>query len=83
MEFKGTKGEWELDDKGRKIIVRIRPNEYKQIFYSYGSTKWQYDMVLAKNAPEMLEMLNFLRPTFKGTQTGIEIEQLIQKATTI
>jgi len=36
---------------------------------------------IKKEHSEMLEMLIFLRPTFKGTKTGESIEQLINEAT--
>jgi hypothetical protein len=35
---------------------------------------------IKKEHSEMLEMLIFLRPTFKGTKTGESIEQLINEA---
>ncbi|MGS4345128.1 hypothetical protein ACKUSY_05850 [Myroides odoratus] len=60
MEFKGTKGEWELNNRKRGVEVNIKPSVYKQICTSAGNTKWQYDMLLISKAPEMLEMLNIL-----------------------
>jgi hypothetical protein len=36
---------------------------------------------IKKEHSDMLEMLIFLRPTFKGTKTGESIEQLINEAT--
>jgi hypothetical protein len=87
-EFKGTKGKWYVDH------INIRRNKYNVICtsirtdydYSFAEVfgcdeKAKANALLISKAPEMLEMLIFLRPTFKGTKTGESIEQLIKEAT--
>jgi hypothetical protein len=82
-EFKGTKGKWVLrtfpegqmsvrnESETRKICVP-RVQNYEESLAN---------LLLISKAPEMLEMLIFLRPTFKGTKTGVSLEQLIKEAT--
>lgn len=47
------------------------------------SQQLEYDRKVKENAHKMLEMLKYLLPTFKGTKTFNDIEQLIKEATTI
>ena len=89
MEFKGTKGKWELTDNKRGIDVNIKPYTYKSICSSTENTKWQYDMLLISKSLEMLEMLQWFVENFegvfhKGTETDNKVkeaEQLIKQAT--
>jgi hypothetical protein len=74
-EFKGTKGKWKVS------IDQFKNNNIICDGFYLGESRNKYDALLISKAPEMLEMLIFLRPTFKGTKTGESIEQLIKEAT--
>ena len=88
MVFKGTKGKWHIEDKQASIF----DDNGKSIVCWHGvaTSTYQKDEITLKansllisKAPEMLEMLKYLLPTFKGTKTFNDIEQLIKEATTI
>jgi hypothetical protein len=84
MEFKGTKGKWELADRGRRVECLVKPQTYKFIASSCNNTKWQYDMLLISKAPEMLEFLNELSNAPKDLNPIYWIEkakQLIKEST--
>jgi hypothetical protein len=85
MEFKGTKGKWEIHEDSFN-----NSNIICNDFY-LGEVIDKYDALLISKAPEMLEILNHLhgRIDFSceawGSNEGIElsnkIEQLIKEAT--
>ena len=88
MEFKGTKGNWELH-KSNSILVNG-----DMIACAYGfikNGKYVYtkeakaNAKLISKAPEMLDMLKSLMLSFEqmGMEKPIGIEQLIIEATTI
>jgi hypothetical protein len=96
MEFKGTKGKWQIKEKNASIIDE---NE-KSIVCWHGvatSTFWKDEVELKSNslliskAPEMLEMLNWFANEFEdvfheGTETNdmvLKAKQLIKEATEI
>lgn len=81
MNFKGTKGKWELTDRKRSIEVKVKPSVYKSICTSSGNTKWQYDMLLISKAPEMLEMLSWFVKEFTDIyHEGTEIDNKVKEA---
>ena len=80
MEFKGTKGKWELTDDKRGIDVNIKPYTYESICSSTGNTKWQYDMLLISKSLEMLEMLINIKEHLNDDDKW-SVEQLIKQAT--
>jgi hypothetical protein len=63
MEFKGTKGKWELSDDKRNICVLVKPQTYKTICSNFYNTKWQYDAKIIASAPEMFELLKIIMLT--------------------
>lgn len=93
MEFKGTKGEWNFDDinmkikgsgdiEGMTVIANVSPN----MDYSRGMTTQKANAKLISCAPEMFEMLGDILkklPTNTYASEKEQIEQLIQKATTL
>lgn len=82
MEFKGTKGKWELAENKRKVHVNVKPTVYKTICSSHYNTKWQYDMLLISKAPDMLEMLKrFVESENTPLVLRKMSEQLIKEAT--
>lgn len=86
MEFKGTKGNWELTNRNRGVEVLIKPSTYKSICTTTGNTKWQFDMLLISKAPEMLEMIELLIDRLEendlGNLNAVErAKQLIKQAT--
>jgi len=82
MEFKGTKGKWELADRGRRVECLVKPQTYKFIASSCNNTRWQYDMLLISKAPEMLEMLKDIKD-YLGSDKRERVEQLIKEATNV
>ena len=93
-EFKGTKGNLELKFISGICIGIGTVGNFSQMTansvinhinndsdYRLEKEEIEANMLLYSKAPEMLEMLIFLRPTFKGTKTGESIEQLIKEAT--
>jgi hypothetical protein len=92
-DFKGTKSKWKCiftSDKSRAIRSDggLLMTFFKPFLYSGQYERYEEELkethanqLLCSKAPEMLEMLIFLRPTFKGTKTGESIEQLIKEAT--
>ena len=87
-EFKGTKGKWSANklsilDENRRVISQcyLMTFEHDKRGIQIPDTIGYSNALLISKAPEMLEMLIFLRPTFKGTKTGESIEQLIKEAT--
>lgn len=82
MEFKGTKGNWNYN--GNEIIYD--ENGYAVI--PSGNVNFEekeYNFKLASKAPEMLEMLQKCRKTFKEKYnlTVLELDNLIKEATTL
>jgi len=90
MEFKGTKGKWELIYLREQIIgistnLPINGNiicEKPTLLNS--CENWYANAQLISKAPEMLEMLIKVYHTLQNegfNETRVEIEQLIKQAT--
>ena len=86
MEFKGTKGKWELKNMDNNWLVMY--NNINLV----GINNNKANALLISKAPEMLEMLNkivLMTDTCKGTfqdfkeRYNLEIKQLIKEATEI
>jgi hypothetical protein len=99
MEFKGTKGKWEVEDLS--VRFSIHKEEYDGLFIdcwgdgiaNTSDEQAKANALLISKAPEMLEMLeklyqqvDFSFESF-GSDTGLKmqekIEQLIKEATEI
>lgn len=92
MEFKGTKGKWELKD-----CTLLNPNrdskkgniwEIAQCYTGFNEketiTQCKANALLISKAPEMFEMLKDILSGIRGENfevTEYEIEQLIKQAT--
>jgi hypothetical protein len=78
MEFKGTKGKWEVS------VNQFENNNIICDGFYLGEARNKYDALLISKAPEMLEMLKKIileiDPHSQSKQYG-EIEQLIEEAT--
>lgn len=98
MEFKGTKGKWQVSQPDGKSITAKSDNGigYEVVvvqggFMSKYSKIAKANALLASKAPEMLEMLKILIQDIEEEgnyfrQTGYDIEEakkLIESATTI
>jgi hypothetical protein len=82
MEFKGTKGKWEVTISNEYCGDYSIKNENG----SANSFEDEANALLISKAPEMLEMLNKVCKKLKGNGFPMlqeEIEQLIKEATTI
>jgi hypothetical protein len=82
MEFKGTKGKWEVTISNEYCGDYSIKNENG----SATSFEDEANALLISKAPEMLEMLNKVCKKLKGNGFPMlqeEIEQLIKEATTI
>lgn len=84
MEFKGTKGKWEV--QGHPLCYWEVVSETDLICVTAGEEA-EYNAQLISCAPEMLEMLikviNEHKTDRQSWSTILEIEQLIKKATEI
>ena len=88
MEFKGTKGKWEVNQKASR---NVRCNNLTIANCSSGQNgeneiEEKANALLISKAPEMLEMLNKVCEKLKGNGFPMlqnEIQQLIKEATTI
>ncbi|QWT88154.1 hypothetical protein KBP46_10130 [Chryseobacterium sp. PCH239] len=88
MEFKGTKGQWIIDENEDVItelkevigdIVCLKPEEYEE-----SMENWKYNALLISKAPEMLEALITIRRRYNiQPDFEKEIDQLIKEATEI
>jgi len=89
MEFKGTKGDWEIYGISDDLIEIYSVENKKPIFDIHPHTKKSESNANAKLiacAPEMLEMLAELKNRFEHFNDKVsvfDIEALIKKATTI
>ncbi len=95
MEFKGTKGKWEVMDASRFAVPFIVFNDNDETIFQCYNTKQgndaQANALLISKAPEMLEMLknyladlNNIIPSSDAQRSRIyDIEQLIKEATEI
>lgn len=91
MEFKGTKGKWEIKKRanGCFYINAQSWGKFCQV-YSITDTKWEEqskaNALLISKAPEMLEMLKEIKSRLKGNgfpSLTAMVEQLIKEATEI
>jgi len=88
MEFKGTKGKWEINPKASR---NVRCNNLTIANCSSGQNgeneiEEKANALLISKAPEMLEMLNKVCEKLKGNGFPMlqnEIQQLIKEATEI
>ena len=88
MEFKGTKGKWEINPKASR---NVRCNNLTIANCSSGQNgeneiEEKANALLISKAPEMLEMLNKVCEKLKGNGFPMlqnEIQQLIKEATII
>jgi hypothetical protein len=88
MEFKGTKGKWDLQNDrfiwGRvgQLIVEIHPTytEAKHPFLTKPTNEYKANALLISKAPEILEMLKDVKD-YLGSDKREQIEQLIKEAT--
>jgi hypothetical protein len=99
MEFKGTKGKWEIStDNEEGILITSMHPQNRDI-----ASVWKYDVTFLENqeakanallmskAPEMLEMLqiyladlnNIIPPSDAQRNRIQDVEQLIKEATEI
>jgi len=98
MEFKGTKGKWEVVDKSKlestiisngKRISDVKSfgieTEYKGIKHTDPTTEEKnYNALLISKAPELLKMLeSVLKDNYNHSDKMREIQQLIEEATKI
>lgn len=90
MEFKGTKGKWEVSKNNTFGRQMIDLGDFKgsiDVWYHNGDTitkqEAKANALLISKAPEMLEMLEYLHDRLGTafTQEKQEIEQLIKEAT--
>ena len=80
MEFKGTKGKWEVC-KTHKTITDYKGFTIAKEYGIRNSNEWKANALLMSKAPEMLEMLEWI---LSGQNIdNSEIEQLIKEATEI
>jgi len=92
MEFKGTKGKWEVMKAyglGTPFIVYVNDETIFQCYNSKQENDAQANAQLIASAPEMFEMLKMIHLSFGGgrvitfSDKDIEdIEQLLTKITT-
>jgi len=85
MEFKGTKGIWQVihvsNDRGDYHKVMVDNTSICNIT-TRNEIQSEANAKLISCAPEMLEMLIKIEKNYdKGTQTYIELTNLIKKAT--
>lgn len=79
MEFKGTKGKWELSENGG---VHVTTNSGMICDLITSSQKDKYDALLISKAPEMLEMIMILLDGSSAPEWKIQkAKQLIKEAT--
>jgi hypothetical protein len=93
MEFKGTKGKWELQNKTpyTKVIYCYKSNaEIARVFEEgfINKSQMEANALLISKAPEMLEMLKNMYSKYqeKGHLLDVSpsaIERLIKEATEI
>jgi hypothetical protein len=90
MEFKGTKGKWDISrcQISEQITINAGLFNIANVFCydilcgTNDIEEAYYNSLLISKAPEMLEMLEKIMKTYdKGTQTYLECEQLIKEAT--
>jgi hypothetical protein len=86
MEFKGTKGKWEIslnDIKANEQIIVTAYGFFVKGKYTH-TEETKANSLLISKAPEMLEMLKRIMKTYdKGTQTYLDCQKLIKEATQI
>jgi len=84
MEFKGTKGKWEIKKYSNVTNLWIKGDEPVCTINSSTDEEAKANAQLIAHAPEMLEMLIDILEQENITQSAHdEIKQLITKATTI
>jgi len=84
MEFKGTKGKWEIKKYSNVTNLWIKGDEPVCTINSSTDEEAKANAQLIAHAPEMLEMLIDILEQENITQSAHdEIQQLITKATTI
>lgn len=91
MEFKGTKGEWVVNEYHDGDLIGIRVESDGSVIFDTGSCGYidnedEANAKLIACAPEMLEMLAELKNRFEHFNDKVsvfDIDQLIIKATTI
>lgn len=79
MEFKGTKGNWIVDEYTN---VSVDYNEIAFLKSSTPNMERRANALLISKAPEMLEMLIHVKD-YLGSDQREKVEELIQSATTI
>lgn len=92
MEFKGTKGKWELGEikhsvwgENRKGCIADCTGIHNKNFYiGFTSEESEANALLISKAPEMLEMLKKCKESFENLNQpfiSYDIEKLIKEAT--
>lgn len=90
MEFKGTKGKWQIGEikhsvwgENRKGCIADCTGVHNKHFYiGFTSEESEANALLISKAPEMLEMLKrFVKSDDLQIEDFIEAEQLIKEAT--
>ncbi|AXF52381.1 MAG: hypothetical protein [Caudoviricetes sp.] len=81
MEFKGTKGKW-IADAEKGTVIKSDGNRLCLLYYTNYKNKNEipYNALLISKAPEMLDMLKFIK-TYGANSLSKEIETLIKQAT--
>ena len=95
MEFKGTKGKWNIGEINTKIWAENRKGciadcggfHHNQEFYiGFENEEMKANAKLISCAPEMLEALKYSLRVFKRDNSDVDLEyleQLIKKATEV
>lgn len=81
MEFKGTKGKWEVEFDTENLIKYVKSEHIYIAKVGFGNEEKQANALLISKAPEMLDMLNYLYANDLLKDNANKVLELIKQAT--